>query len=247
GASYYALASVSFTSVIPAVWVTATCVDTFLTRRLIHGRRRFPDIVDQFDLTAANAGEDTDLGERAETRSGAGHRRAEARNAAVDRWMAVAFAAGIACVVLPLLFPRYAFGLIWGAVFLLIDPLNYLLGRPSLIRQVIGGYLSTTISFAFGGLVCGFFWEFWNYWSIIKWEYNVPFVSQLHLFEMPLPGYLGYLPFGLEVYAATMLVVPTLLAVRLPRRRSAGERDGVGAGFDRQAVQPCEVESVTAP
>jgi hypothetical protein len=47
--------------------------------------------------------------------------------------------------------------------------------------------------------VCGFFWEAWNFYSYPKWVYHVPFVSWLKLFEMPLLGYGGYLPFALEV------------------------------------------------
>jgi hypothetical protein len=47
-----------------------------------------------------------------------------------------------------------------------------------------------------------------------KWIYIVPFVPSLRLFEMPLPGYGGYLPFALEVYAAYQLIAG--LAGRLP-------------------------------
>ena len=57
-------------------------------------------------------------------------------------------------------------------------------------------------AFAVGALVCGFFWEMWNYWAYPKWHYSIPFVQIIHIFEMPLLGYTGYLPFGLEVYAA---------------------------------------------
>jgi hypothetical protein len=47
-------------------------------------------------------------------------------------------------------------------------------------------------------LICGFFWELWNWKSLAKWIYTVPFVERWHVFEMPLLGYAGYLPFGLE-------------------------------------------------
>jgi len=46
-------------------------------------------------------------------------------------------------------------------------------------------------------LVCGFFWEMWNYYSLAKWVYSIPYVHRFQLFEMPVLGYLGYLPFGL--------------------------------------------------
>ena len=48
----------------------------------------------------------------------------------------------------------------------------------------------------------GFFWEMWNWRALPHWYYTVPIVNNLpHLFAMPLPGYIGYLPFGIELYA----------------------------------------------
>ena len=49
---------------------------------------------------------------------------------------------------------------------------------------------------ALAGLFCGFFWELWNAHSLARWEYTIPWVDRFHLFEMPLLGYAGYLPFG---------------------------------------------------
>ncbi len=34
--------------------------------------------------------------------------------------------------------------------------------------------------------------------GLSKWIYEVPFVSRFKIFEMPVLGYAGYLPFGLE-------------------------------------------------
>ena len=52
-----------------------------------------------------------------------------------------------------------------------------------------------------GALVTGFFWEMWNYWSYPKWVYQVPGVDFFRIFEMPILGYGGYLPFVLELHA----------------------------------------------
>lgn len=52
------------------------------------------------------------------------------------------------------------------------------------------------------GLACGGFWEMWNFHSYPKWIYTVPGVDCWHVFEMPLLGYAGYWPFGLECLAA---------------------------------------------
>ncbi len=50
----------------------------------------------------------------------------------------------------------------------------------------------------------------WNYWSYPKWKYEIPFVDFLHVFEMPLLGYTGYLPFALELFGLYHLAVGLL-------------------------------------
>ena len=57
------------------------------------------------------------------------------------------------------------------------------------------------VSLALGCLLCGFFWEMWNFYGYPKWIYNTPGVDFLYVFEMPLPGYLGYIPFSFELFA----------------------------------------------
>ena len=59
-----------------------------------------------------------------------------------------------------------------------------------------------------GVLVCGFFWEMWNWRSYPKWIYDTPGVRSAYLFEMPALGYLGYLPFALELYLLKQLLLP---------------------------------------
>jgi hypothetical protein len=39
----------------------------------------------------------------------------------------------------------------------------------------------------------------WNFFSLAKWEYSIPFVHRYQIFKMPVLGYAGYLPFGLEI------------------------------------------------
>jgi len=65
---------------------------------------------------------------------------------------------------------------------------------------------------AMAGLICGFFWELWNSQSLAHWVYTVPFVHDFKIFEMPILGYAGYLPFGLEC-----VVVASLLPRRKPK------------------------------
>ncbi|MEX0332376.1 MAG: hypothetical protein AB3N64_13225 [Puniceicoccaceae bacterium] len=110
-------------------------------------------------------------------------------------------ASGWIMLGLMLAFPRIFFPLMWLSVFFILDPLNALRGRPSLIRQVAYGTLSNTIAFGLGALVCGFFWEMWNIYAYPKWIYSIPYLEVLHVFEMPLAGYGGYIPFGWELFA----------------------------------------------
>ncbi|MDO8556834.1 MAG: hypothetical protein Q7R96_06730 [Nanoarchaeota archaeon] len=109
--------------------------------------------------------------------------------------------AGILSFILFSLFPSIGFPLLWLAFFLLLDPINYLHGQPSILKHLKQGNWTFVILLGLAGLICGFFWEFWNYWSTNKWFYHIPYVGFWKIFEMPLLGYLGYPPFALELYA----------------------------------------------
>ena len=109
---------------------------------------------------------------------------------------------GILSLGATVLWPTYAFSLTWLCLVLILDPINYRLGAPSIIVHLQRGDWRILITFGIGALICGWFWEMWNFWAYAKWEYSIPFVGFVHLFEMPLLGYGGYLPFGLEVFTA---------------------------------------------
>jgi hypothetical protein len=121
-------------------------------------------------------------------------------------------AAGLALFFLSLAVPRFLFPFVWIGLFLALDPLNALLGHHSLTAQVREGRWDTVLVLFAAGLTCGWFWELWNVFSMPKWVYDVPFVGSPKLFEMPILGYGGYLPFALEVFAAWSLLDGTLLA-----------------------------------
>ena len=131
-------------------------------------------------------------------------------------------------VVLSLLFPGQAFPLIWLGVFFLLDPLVALLGGRSLAAQVATGRWDTVWVLFAAGLTCGLLWEGWNFWASPKWTYHVSYAGQARLFEMPLLGYGGYLPFALELYAAYQLSV--LLFLRRPDDRLAFDEPAPPAG-----------------
>jgi hypothetical protein len=107
---------------------------------------------------------------------------------------------GVVSAALVWAWPTYFYPLVWGVVFFLLEPVNQWLQRPSIFRYLNHGDWRPVVSLALGALLCGVFWEFWNYYSYPKWTYYTPGVEFLYVFEMPLPGYLGYLPFGLELY-----------------------------------------------
>lgn len=108
---------------------------------------------------------------------------------------------GIFCLIAPLIYPKYFFPLIWLSFFLLLDPINYLHKQPSIISHLRDRKLAIPLSLILGGLICGFIWEVWNYWAVVKWYYAIPYVGFLKIFELPILGYLSYPFFALELYA----------------------------------------------
>ncbi|MDR3576247.1 MAG: hypothetical protein P4L50_20465 [Anaerolineaceae bacterium] len=111
------------------------------------------------------------------------------------------FILGIAMLGLLLIWPHYFFAFMWLSIFFMIEPINIWLGNRSLTDFTKNGDWRPVISLFLGVLLTGFFWEMWNFYSYPKWIYTVPFVNFGHIFEMPVLGYLGYLPFSLELYA----------------------------------------------
>jgi hypothetical protein len=94
--------------------------------------------------------------------------------------------------------PNYLFPLLWASPLLIIISLQTLMGERNIIDHMATGDWRLAISSVMAALICGGFWEMWNFYSLAKWEYSLPFVHCLKIFEMPLLGYAGYLPFGLE-------------------------------------------------
>ena len=103
--------------------------------------------------------------------------------------------------ITPALLPTFAFPLVWLSLFFILDPINYLHKQPSIVGHMKDGKLATLLSLLLSGIILGFLWEFWNYWAIPKWTYDIPFVGFFKIFEIPVLGYLGYFPFSFELYA----------------------------------------------
>lgn len=94
--------------------------------------------------------------------------------------------------------PNYLFPWVWVGPLLLVVSLQELAGRPTILSPLARGDWRGIWVPALAALICGVFWELWNWKSLAHWEYAIPFVHRFQLFEMPALGYVGYLPFGLE-------------------------------------------------
>jgi hypothetical protein len=109
--------------------------------------------------------------------------------------------AGTAMLLWPIIWPsRYLAAPVWLGFIFLLDPVNARLGAASLEGDWSRGAYDRAINLVWAGVLCGFLWEFWNYWARAKWHYTVPIMSDVKLFEMPLAGYLGFPVFAIECF-----------------------------------------------
>ena len=106
-----------------------------------------------------------------------------------------ASAAGLAGIGV---WPNILFPLLWVSPLLIIISLQTLMDESHFFCELSAGNWTGMVAAALAAVICGVFWEMWNYFSLAKWEYSIPFVHRYQVFEMPLLGYAGYLPFGLE-------------------------------------------------
>ncbi len=134
------------------------------------------------------------------------------RGPTLPRWLtgkpAAAFILALTCTGFFLIgkLPEVFFPLLWGGPVLTWICLNTLLSTPLDMGGVSRGNWRWALTWAFAGLACGFCWELWNFYSLAKWTYQIPWFETLYIFEMPLAGYTGYLPFGLECGLVIMAV-----------------------------------------
>lgn len=157
-------------------------------------------------------------------------------------------ALGVVFMLLPLIWPRYFFPLVWGGVVFLIDPILYRMGGRSFMEQLQHGNWRNFFLWLYSGALCGILWELWNFWAGSKWFYTVPFVGELKLFEMPVLGFLGFPPFALECAVLINLFTWSRERIHLmpsARRRIVSTAIIVGAlvfilaifsGIDQQTV-----------
>ena len=165
---FFILASISFSTVIPAVFEGSELAGTF---KLIRNLRPY--------------------------------KKLKPGNQVINLF----FLTGIITLGLEILYPKIFYPLIWITVYFLIEPINIKMNNRNLLLNIKEGNWKPIVSLWIGCLICAFFWEMWNYYSYPKWYYYLPMVNFLHVFEMPLLGYIGYLPFSLELFATYNLIV----------------------------------------
>jgi hypothetical protein len=173
---FFVLASISFSTVMPAVFEMAELVSSFRwTERLKIGPR-----VKHSVSTAL--------------------------------WMIVT---GIAFLAADLMYPEYFYVFMWISVYLIPEGINILLKNKTLVDHTDHSNWRPLYMLALGCLACGFLWEFWNYYSYPKWIYKIPYLGFAKIFEMPVLGFLGYIPFSFELYAIYMLITGTKKSAEL--------------------------------
>ncbi|HHT9105970.1 MAG TPA: hypothetical protein ACFYD7_08880 [Candidatus Wujingus californicus] len=111
---------------------------------------------------------------------------------------------GFFFVMAPLLisrdYARFLFGLVWTGYVMIFEPIVYSSKGESLLRDLEEGSLARILNLFVAGYICGFLWEFWNFWAVSKWVYTAPFMKDVKIFEMPVAGFLGFGPFAWEYF-----------------------------------------------
>ncbi|HIE09986.1 MAG TPA: hypothetical protein EYP62_00040, partial [Kiritimatiellae bacterium] len=72
------------------------------------------------------------------------------------------------------LWSNFLFPLLWIAPLLVLSALMELAGEDSLLFHLPSRGMKRLALLASAALICGFFWEMWNYCSLAKWVYEVP-------------------------------------------------------------------------
>ena len=122
-------------------------------------------------------------------------------------------------------FPNQLFFLIWIVPMTALLSILSLRGKWTPIKPIENGNWSYIALICLSYLIQGILYEGWNYFGgyhlangeLITynpgyWVYSIPYVDKFHVFEMPLLGLFGYLPFGLYCWAA-WIVFANLLGI----------------------------------
>lgn len=108
------------------------------------------------------------------------------------------------------LFPNALFFTLWVSPAVLIGVVLDKIGVWTPLRSIGNGNWRPVLVFALTYLAAGLCLEGENYFSAARvdgnpvfseqpafWQYNLPYVNRYHLFEMPVLGFFGYMPFSI--------------------------------------------------
>ncbi|MFL5309354.1 MAG: hypothetical protein ACJ79H_02760 [Myxococcales bacterium] len=172
----------------------------------------------------------------------------------------VLFALFAASFILLMAFPTVAFPLAWLLLWFLFEAELARRGdqEPRLespLQAFRAGDHRVLLRLLALALPLGLLWEGLNFGAARGWVYTVPRFESPKLFEMPLPGYLGYLPFMLECGAALALLDRVSFRLRgipgwIMLLAIAGfhwQVDGFGRRATTISVAPAMAEARTLP
>jgi hypothetical protein len=111
-------------------------------------------------------------------------------------------------------FPSFTYPLLWISPLCVFILVQFLLKEKSVLDSFARGNWSVFFRFAVASLICGLCWETWNYYAVAKGIYAVPYAHRFTVWEMPLIGFAGYLPFGVECAAVTAWISPLLIGMK---------------------------------
>ena len=94
--------------------------------------------------------------------------------------------------------PSVLYPFLWLSPICALVLVDTLLKLPTGLEPLRDGNWSQAWRWAVAMLICGFVWETWGFWIEVRWVYTVPYLHRFCYAEMPLIGFAGYLPFGIE-------------------------------------------------
>jgi hypothetical protein len=115
--------------------------------------------------------------------------------------------AGAVLLLIPIVYPStWLAAPVWLGFIFLLDPLNAAAGAESIRGDFVDRHRARLVNLLAAGLICGFLWEFWNFWARSKWLYNVPVPPHIKIFEMPVAGFAGFPPFAVECFVMYVFI-----------------------------------------
>jgi len=131
----------------------------------------------------------------------------------------ILFVASLCSMFAISIFPNALFFLIWTAPMVALICALHLAGYWTPFTPIgKKGDWSPILLICLSYFIQGLLYECWNYFSAYHladgrivtynpgfWVYSIPYVNVLHVFEMPLLGLFGYLPFGLYCWTAWLI------------------------------------------